>query len=82
MKKEIENNLGEYVDILSEGAGLNINIYPKTNFDWQKFKNLSEKNKIKLYFASDISGGDWEAVRLGFGGFREDEIENAMEGIF
>lgn len=81
MKKAIENYLGEYVNILSEGAGLNINIYPKTNFDWQKFKNLGEENKIKLYFASDVSGGDWEACRLGFGGFKENEIENAIKAF-
>ncbi len=81
MKKSIEKYLGDYVNIISEGAGLNINIYPKTSFDWEKFKNLGEKNKIKLYFASDISGGDWEASRLGFGGLQENDIENAIKAF-
>lgn len=81
MKKAIEKYLHDYVEILSFGGGLSIHIYPKTKFDWEKFKNLGEKNRIKLYFASDVSGGDWEAVRLGFGGFQEEDIENALKAF-
>lgn len=81
MKKAIEKYLHDYVEILSFGGGLSIHIYPKTKFDWKKFKSLGEKNRIKLYFASDVSGGDWEAARLGFGGFKEEDIENAIKAF-
>jgi len=35
--------------------------------------------KIAIYLAKERSGGDFEAVRMGFGGFRLDEIEGAVE---
>ena len=73
--------LGDSYEIVSQGGGLAILINPKCSFDWDKFKDLAEKNMIKLYFAKDRSGGDFEAIRLGFGGFSEEKIIEAIDAL-
>ena len=79
LKELLKKNLKESFEIVAEGAGLAILINPTVAFDWKKFKNLAEKENIKLYFAKERSGGDFEAIRMGFGGFSEDELIEAME---
>jgi len=81
MKKELENRLGNTMKILAQGAGLAILIHPTIKFDWDKLKYLAKQNKIKLYFAKDTSLSDWEAIRMGFGGFKETEIPKAIESF-
>ena len=34
---------------------------------------------MKIYFAKEKSGGEWEAIRMGFGGFEEEGIKKAIE---
>ena len=46
--------------------------------DFEKLKELAKLERIKIYFAKDVSGGDWAAIRMGFGGLKEEEIENAV----
>jgi len=79
MKKLLQNKLGLTMKIESQGAGLAILINPTVNFDWEKLKEESKKQKMKIYFAKAKSGGEWEAIRMGFGGFEEKEIEKAIE---
>jgi GntR family transcriptional regulator/MocR family aminotransferase len=80
MKEALLKYLGESFKIVSEGAGLAILIVPTNpNFDWERLKTLAKKNKIAIYLAKERSGGEFEAVRMGFGGFRLDEINEAVE---
>jgi len=82
MKDALIKHLGKSFNIVSEGAGLAILITPTTtDFDWQKLQTLAEDANIKIYLAKERSGGDFEAVRMGFGGFRLDEIEGAVEAF-
>jgi len=82
MKDALQKHLGNTFDIVAQGAGLSILIVSKdTNFDYQKLKTLAEQNRIAIYLAKERSGGDFEAVRMGFGGFILDEIDGAVEGF-
>jgi GntR family transcriptional regulator/MocR family aminotransferase len=81
LKENLIKKLGSTFEILSQGGGLAILIMPTVAFDFEKFKEEAEKNSIKLYFAKERSGGEFEAIRLGFGGFSEKEIEKAMEAF-
>ncbi|RXJ54146.1 PLP-dependent aminotransferase family protein [Candidatus Marinarcus aquaticus] len=82
--EQLKTLLQQYLDnsmkIEAQGAGLAITINPTLAFDWDKFKTLAEENLIKLYFAKDTSGGKWEAIRMGFGGFENEEtMQKAIE---
>jgi len=79
LKKMLEERLSDTMKIEAQGAGLAILINPTVNFDWEKFKSLAEQKSIKLYFAKGVSGGSWDALRLGFGGFSEKELKEAVE---
>lgn len=79
MKSLLEEKLGNTMKIESQGGGLAILINPTVKFDWDKLKQEAKKQKIKLYFAKEKSGGEWEAIRMGFGGFNEDEIVKAIK---
>jgi GntR family transcriptional regulator/MocR family aminotransferase len=81
MKKCLEEYLKDTFCFESFGAGLSLIINPTLPFDMEKFKNEVQEEKINLYFASNCSGGDWEAIRLGFGGFNLDDIPNAIEAL-
>ena len=50
MRDLLKEKLGDTMEILSQGGGLAILIHPTVAFDWEKFKELAEKEKIKLYF--------------------------------
>ncbi len=56
-------------------------INPSVPFDWEKFKKDAEKESIKLYFAKERCGGNYEAIRMGFGGFSEEGIVEAVEAF-
>ena len=81
LKQLLQEKLGDTFEIVAEGAGLAILINPTVAFDWDKLKILAEQASIKLYFAKERSGGDFEAIRMGFGGFSEDELFRAMEAF-
>jgi len=78
MKKLLLDKLGNSLKIESQGGGLSILINPSVEFNWTLLKQLSSKKRIKLYFDKEISGGDWEAIHMGFGGLEEHEIESAI----
>lgn len=78
MKSLLVEKLGNTMKIETQGAGLSILINPIVDIDLEKLKELAKKERIKIYFAKDVCGGDWDAIRMGFGGFKEDEIEDAV----
>lgn len=79
LKTLLEEKLSNTVKIEAQGAGLAILINPTVPFDWEKFKILAKQKSIKLYFARDVSGGEWNAIRMGFGGFDEIQMHEAMD---
>jgi GntR family transcriptional regulator/MocR family aminotransferase len=82
MKGLLIEKLGERCRIVSEGAGLAILIAPTdANFSWETLKKLAHKNRIAIYLAKERSGGNFEAVRMGFGGFKESELKEAIEAF-
>jgi GntR family transcriptional regulator/MocR family aminotransferase len=81
LKSLLQKHLKKSFEIVTDGAGLAILINPTVAFDWNKFKQLAEKNSIKLYLAKERSGGNFEALRMGFGGFSLKELEEAIEAF-
>ena len=81
MKQALITHLGTSFEIVSEGAGLAILINPTVPFDWEKFKVLAEEARIKIYLAKERSGGEFEAMRMGFGGFSEEELKKAIDAF-
>jgi GntR family transcriptional regulator/MocR family aminotransferase len=81
MKAALSKHLGDTIEIVSEGGGLSINIRPTCHTDMEHLRAKAEEAGIKLYFARDYSGGEWDAIRMGFGGFKVEEIEEAVEAF-
>jgi GntR family transcriptional regulator/MocR family aminotransferase len=78
MKALFAEHLGKTYTILAQGGGLAILIMPTVPFDWKRFFARAEEERIKLYMARERSGGTFEAIRMGFGGFGLDELEEAV----
>ncbi|MDD2368139.1 MAG: PLP-dependent aminotransferase family protein [Sulfuricurvum sp.] len=81
MKQSLIKYLGDAITIVSEGGGLSINIRFTSNIDLDLLRQKAEESGIKLYFAKDYSGGEWDAIRMGFGGFEMEEIEPAVRAF-
>lgn len=79
MKSLLIKKLGNTMKIETQGAGLSILINPTVDINIEKLKSLAKKESIKIYFAKNACGGDWDAIRMGFGVFNENEIESALE---
>ena len=79
MRQMLQKHLGKSMEIVAQGGGLAILILPIGKFDWEKFKQLSYTKRIKIYLAKERCGGEWEAVRMGFGGLSLEEIPQAIE---
>ncbi|EDM24009.1 PLP-dependent aminotransferase family protein [Caminibacter mediatlanticus] len=71
----------KHYKILAKDGGLSIIITPTKPFDWQKLQDECEKKSIKIYLMKEQSGGDIEALRLGFGGLNLNEIPKAIEEL-
>ena len=78
MRDTLKVTLGDTMQIVAQGGGLAILIHPTVPFNWEKFKRLSEESYIKIYLAKERCVGEFEAVRMGFGGLSEEEI---LEGV-
>lgn len=81
LKQLLQEKLGDTFEIIAEGAGLAILINPTVAFNWDTLKSLAEQASIKLYFAKERSGGDFEAIRMGFGGFSQAELKEAIQAF-
>jgi len=81
MHKLLKEKLKDTVKIESQGGGLAILINPTVSFNWEKLINLSKKEALMLYFAKTRSGDNWQAIMMGFGGLKEDEIEKAINAF-
>jgi GntR family transcriptional regulator/MocR family aminotransferase len=81
MKKVLEEKLGSTMKIVNQGGGLAIHINPTVPFDWEKLEEVAINNRIKLHYAKERSGGEWQALMMGFGGFKEEEIEEAVSAF-
>jgi len=81
LKEELLKRLGSSIKIQAQGGGLAIAINPIGNLNLLKLETLALEKGVKLYFASRTSGGDWEALRMGFGGFTLKEIPEAVKAF-
>ncbi len=81
MIEALKRYLGDTFEIVAQGGGLAVLINPSVAFDWEKFRQRAEEEGIKLYFAKERCGGKFEAIRMGFGGFSEAGIEEAVEAF-
>jgi GntR family transcriptional regulator / MocR family aminotransferase len=79
MKEVLKEFLKDEIKILREGSGLNLLIKPLVNIDLDKLDKLCKQNKIKIYFKEffDLE----KVIALGFGGFEEFEIRNAIKNF-
>jgi len=73
-----KEKLGNTYEVLAQGGGLAILIMPTVPFNWKKFHTLLEQFSIKVYLAKERSGGEFEALRMGFGGFSKEEMKEAV----
>ncbi len=78
MRDLLIEKLGNTLKIETQGGGLAILINPNVAFDVEKLTTLTESSKIKIYFAKNNSGGNWDAIRMGFGGLTFEEIPKAI----
>lgn len=81
MLHAIEKYLGSSFEVVSKGGGLAINIRPVKPMDLDAIQKEAEKEGVRLYLAKENSGGEWQALRMGFGGFIEAEIEAAVKVV-
>ncbi|MDX1808575.1 MAG: PLP-dependent aminotransferase family protein [Sulfurospirillaceae bacterium] len=81
MKESLKIALGDTIKIIGEGGGLAILIYPTVKMDLGELMKQAEEARLKMYCAKERSGGDFEAIRMGFGGFMEDEILPAVKAF-
>jgi len=81
MKKLLEDKLKDSMSIVSQGGGLAILIQASKKFDYEKLEHLALKNYMKIYFAKPRSGDNFQAVMMGFGGIKEDDLEKAIEAF-
>ncbi|MDD3598404.1 MAG: PLP-dependent aminotransferase family protein, partial [Sulfuricurvum sp.] len=81
MKYALIKYLGDQIEIISEGGGLCINIRPTVPIDFNLLRQRAENVGLKLYYTNDCSLIEWDAIRMGFGGFEMEEIEPAVEAF-
>ncbi|WP_263832660.1 PLP-dependent aminotransferase family protein [Sulfurospirillum oryzae] len=78
MREALKKALGNMIEIISEGGGLAIMIRPTISINLQKLRANALQEGVKLYLGSDDYGDAWEAIKMGFGGLQEEEIEDAI----
>ncbi|MCG3700952.1 PLP-dependent aminotransferase family protein [Aliarcobacter butzleri] len=77
MKEFLKKFLGDDVKILREGSGLNLLIKPLIDIDLEKLEKIAQQKNVKIYFKEFFNLE--KVIALGFGGFEEFEIENAIK---
>jgi GntR family transcriptional regulator/MocR family aminotransferase len=77
MKEYLKEFLKDEIKILREGSGLNLLIKPLVNIDLDKLDELCKQKGVKIYFKEFFNLE--KVIALGFGGFEEFEIKNAIK---
>ena len=77
MKETLKEFLKDEIKILREGSGLNLLIKPLVNMDLDKLDELCKQKGVKIYFKEFFNLE--RVIALGFGGFEEFEIKNAIK---
>ena len=75
----LKDNNEEYQKLGKEALDLNTSLYDlaESNIDLEKLEKLSMDNGIKIYFKEYFDAQ--KVLDFGFGGFEEDEIEEAVK---
>jgi GntR family transcriptional regulator/MocR family aminotransferase len=81
MLSALQRELGAEIEILSSGGGLAIPVRPRIKIDLKRLRDMAAQRGMRLYLASDFYGEDWEALRMGFGGLSESEIDAAVSEL-
>lgn len=81
MKNTIEKYLGDVATIVAEGGGLAILIQPTVEIHLDLLQHQCIDAKIRIYNTKATTDGAYEAIRMGFGGFCEEEIEPAVKAF-
>ena len=79
LKSLLESKLKNSMKIVNQGGGLAILIQPTKELDYKKLETLATKEKIKLHFAKPRCGDNWQALMMGFGGIKEENLENVID---
>ncbi|MGE0050571.1 MAG: PLP-dependent aminotransferase family protein, partial [Arcobacter sp.] len=77
MKEYLKSYLKNEIKIIREGSGLNLLIKPLVNIDLEKLEKTAQQKDVKIYFKEFFNLE--KVIALGFGGFEEFEIENAIK---
>ena len=77
IKEYLKEFLKNEIKILREGSGLNLLIRPLVNIDLDKLDESCKQKGIKIYFKEFFNLE--KVVALGFGGFEDSEIKNAIK---
>ncbi|TLS71345.1 PLP-dependent aminotransferase family protein [Aliarcobacter thereius] len=77
MKESLKKFLCDDVKILREGSGLNLLIKPLIDINLEKLEKIAQQKNVKIYFKEFFNLE--KVIALGFGGFEEFEIENAIK---
>lgn len=76
--KEINNNLGDTVDIIGDNAGLHLLLRFKNDLTEKEAILRASKAGVKINSVSDYGGNDKKTVLLGFASLSEEEIKQAV----
>jgi len=79
MKELLEENLKDTFKIESFGGGLAILINPTVAMDFEVLKKEALKRQIKLHFVKKRCGDEWNALMMGFGGFNDQQMKEAVK---
>jgi len=79
MKSLLLKKLKNTLEIQSEGIGLSLLISCKEKMHYKLLENMALENKIKIYFVHEVSFGKYDAIRMGFGSLKIEEIPEAIE---
>ncbi len=81
MLAALKRELGDRIEILTQGGGLAILVRPTDGCDLKHLRQDAAKRGIRLYLASDFYGEEWEALRMGFGGLDEEAIDDGVAEV-
>lgn len=77
LEEVLLTNIGNDINILREGSGLNIIVKPKIKINLKKLEEMCKKSYIKIYIR-DVEK-DKKVLSMGFGGFKEEDVKKAAE---